>query len=89
MKKAKVHIHPLLARIVRLEAYLKIAENRLVAHQFVLARLLANLPEDEALLFLSVNANNLQGNPDNAEHVALLDELREDVSIWRELRAAD
>lgn len=89
MKKAKVHIHPLFERIIRLEASLLMAERRLSAQQHVLSWLLARHPGDEASSFLAFQAFELEKNPKFEEDVALLDELREDVSQWRAQRKGD
>lgn len=82
MKKAKVHIHPLLDRIIRLEISLQMAESRLSTQQLVLSWLLARQPGDEASSFLAFQAFESEKNPKYEEDVVLLDELREDVAQW-------
>lgn len=83
MKKAKVHIHPMLHRIIRIEVQLNQLDRRLNAQQLVLGWLLARQPGDEAMRFLSAQANELEGSSDFEEAVAELDDLREEIARWR------
>lgn len=67
------------------EARIRMLEERNQALQLVLSWLLARQPEDSAKCFLSAQANEID-QPAHAhkypEHIALLDELREDVAQW-------
>jgi len=68
-------------------ARLELLQERIDAQQLVIAWLLnelQNVPHfqpDLVQRFLSRQANELDGHPKFAEHVAVLDELREDVAF--------
>lgn len=73
--------------LIEHEAKLRMLQERNDALQLVLGWLLACQPDDSALRFLSSQANELD-QPGHSrkypEHIALLDELAEDVLRWHE-----
>lgn len=76
-------------RLNRLEATIRQQEERQIAHQLVLSWLLANQPDGIHFLRDQANEVDQPGCRDKfPEHIALLDELREDVAQWHELRGA-
>jgi hypothetical protein len=69
-------------RIIHLETRLQQAERRNDALQFVVSWILARHPGDDAMSFLSCQANELEASPRFEVDVAVLDELREEVLQW-------
>lgn len=70
-------------RVIWLECAFKQLQEHCRAQQLVLGWLMAKQPGNEAMEFLSCQANELDDNPKFEEDVVLLDELREDVAQWR------
>lgn len=83
------HLDDLDDRIVRLEVSLDMMQRRNSALQLVVSWLLAKHVGDEAMSFLSCQANELDDNPKFEEDVVLLDELREDVKQWHAQWSSD
>lgn len=76
------HLKMLTDRIVRLEVQAEQMRKRNEALLLVVGWILAMHPGDEAMRFLSSQANELDDNQKFVEDVALLDDLREDVAQW-------
>lgn len=72
-------------RFIEQEARIRMLEEHCQAQQLVLSWLLARQPAEQALEFLSAQANEFD-QPEHQqkypEYIALLDELREDVVLW-------
>jgi hypothetical protein len=75
----------LLDRITRLELSLKQHREYCDGLEMAISWLLAKHPGDEALLFLSSQANEFEGAKRLEEITVALDYLREDVYGWRAL----
>lgn len=84
MKRTELSQAELTDRVIHLQAYVQQLQERANGLQLVVSWLLAKHPDDEAMLFLSSQANEFESSPKFAEEVALLDELREDVAQWRD-----
>lgn len=72
--------------IIALEVELNQLRERSNALQLAVSWLLSHHPDGRR--FLAAQAEELEGSPGLVEHVALFDELREDVVQWLELRKA-
>jgi hypothetical protein len=82
MEKTELSPAELTDRVIWLQATVEQLQERERALQLVLSWLLARQPNDEAMAFLSSQANEFDGARRLEEDVALLDELREDVAQW-------
>jgi len=82
MKEINRHLADIDKKLLHLNVSLEQADRRNAALELVVSWLLARHPDDEALEFLSGQANELESNPKFEEDVALLDELRESVREW-------
>lgn len=76
------HLKILTDRIFDLELHVDQMRQRNDGLMLVVGWLLANHPGDEAMTFLSCQANELDGHQKHVEYVALLDELREEIKQW-------
>lgn len=76
------HLENLTDRIVRLEVQTEQMRQRNDGLMLVVGWLLARHPGDDALRFLSSQANELDGHQKHVEYVALLDDLREEIEQW-------
>lgn len=83
------HLESLSNRILELEVQQRMEQRRNDALQLVVSWLLAKHPDNEAMFFLSCQANALEGNPKYVDDVMLLDDLREDVAQWRAQWSSD
>lgn len=88
MTDIKQHIANLENRLLHCEVYCDQLNKRHNALQLVVSWLLAKPPNQDALNFLRVQANELDGNPKHVETVMLLDELIEDVVDWSALQSS-
>jgi len=82
MKDINRHLADIDEKLLHLKISLEQADQRSAALELVVSWLLARQPDDEALGFLSGQANELESNPKFEEDVALLDEMRESVREW-------
>lgn len=71
-------------RVQALEVGLEQTTRRANALLVALGWTLATLAPEDARLFLALQANEIEGNPRLIEHVAVLDELSEELARWRE-----
>jgi hypothetical protein len=81
----KVVAHPVGTLFMELKAQLRQLEQRVDAQSLVIGWLLARCDADQALRFLSTQANELDQPASRRKHqetIALLDELRAEVSRW-------
>lgn len=85
MKEINRHLAEIEEKLLRLEVCLNQTNERHDALLVVLSWLLANHPGDEAMKFLCLQANELEGDRKLQEHVAVLDDLREAVCAWHAL----
>lgn len=86
MKEINRHLAEIDEKLLHLKVSLDQADHRSCALELVVSWLLARQPEDEAFRFLASQANELENAPDKNRHleaVALLDDLRAQVSDWR------
>jgi hypothetical protein len=68
--------------LLHLAARLDQLQSRQSGTLLVVSWLLAKYPQDEALQFLMAQGAEVSGNPELAEHEAVLAELAEDVQHW-------
>ena len=72
-----------------IEARFRILEDEIEALQLVISWLLSQIPGDEAVKFLALQANELDGNPKFQTLIDVLDELRGSVASPRDGIASD
>jgi len=85
MKEINLHLAEIDEKLLHLKVSLEQADRRSFALELVVSWLLARHPEDDAFLFLSSQANELENAPGKSRHpeaVALLDDLRAQVFEW-------
>ncbi len=82
MEKTSLDITDLTDMVVAQQATITQLQERADALLFVVGWLLAKHPGSDAQAFLSLQANELEGNPKFVETVALLDDLREELVQW-------
>ncbi len=75
-------------RLLLLEAHIKQLQEQLCGHHLVMGWMLSELARtpwigpDQVRHFLVDQANELRGNRKFVEHVAVLDEMLEDLDAW-------